>query len=334
MASRSRSVRKSSSRRTSSRCTSTIRTASGWKSPPTWTATRRTSMSSAPSGCTTTRCARSSPRGARTAAGSNRCSPACRTSSRCIAAPTDPIRRAKSSARLLRALSPHEDVQSAADEVARGDGLLERLLPAHGFGLADGADFGGRLPGALGEIGVEAAGFTLERHEGLCLYRLDAERAEDGGQLAHQPAVDGRVVRLRRDYAPRELVIGMRDEETVAVEIEDADATADARDAHHLANRRVDPRHVRKHGRGKHDVETAIGKRELAAVTRAPVDAPGDARFLGIVARQVEERRARIQPDHAAPIAHPASNGACKHAAAAADIEDAFALGRRDQIEV
>src|SRR6478736_1074910 len=108
----------------------------------------------------------------------------------------------------------------------------------------------------------------------------------------------------------------MRDEEAVAVEIEDTHETADTRNAHHVADSRVDPGDVREDGRGKHAVETAIGQGQLAAVARAPLYAGGDAGFPGIVAREVEERRARIQSHHAAAIAHPSCNGACKDAAA------------------
>src|SRR5581483_10118948 len=169
---------------------------------------------------------------------------------------------------LFAAAAQDEEVQSPADEATGADRAAELFLPALRFGFADRADLGCRLAGALGKIGVEAARLALERHERLHFHLLDAEAREQAGQLTHELAVDGRVIAGGGDHPPRHIAIRMRDEEAVAVEVENADAAADARDSYHVLDRRYGVGYVSEHRRSEARIEARVAEGQRAAIAR------------------------------------------------------------------
>src|SRR5438270_12102315 len=71
---------------------------------------------------------------------------------------------------LFASPAPDEEMQPAADEAACRGNAFQLLLPAPRLGFADRADFRRRMPRASGELRVEAARFTLERHDRLRSY--------------------------------------------------------------------------------------------------------------------------------------------------------------------
>src|SRR5581483_2364141 len=150
------------------------------------------------------------------------------------------------------------------------------------------------------------------------------EAREQAGQLTHELAVDGRVIAGGGDHPPRHIAIRMRDEEAVAVEVENADAAADARDSYHVLDRRYGVGYVSEHRRSEARIEARVAEGQRAAIARLPLDAR----------REPGQSRARIETNDPAAFADAARDSAGHRAAAATDIEDALAGRDGEELEI
>ena len=133
--------------------------------------------------------------------------------------------------------APDEQVGLAAEEAAGGPLGVQRRQPASLLVLGDRAGLEGRGRPPRRHLRGEAGRVTVQRGEGAHADGLQPGLGQQPGELTGQPRVDDQVVGGGGDDPAGQRPVGVGEDDAVAVEVDDADAAAGARDADQLRDR-------------------------------------------------------------------------------------------------